>query len=227
MNKPHPDITDEISRVRTREEARLIRVARQSGYFRKKITSPKLAAAFKALVQETDRMSQLTKLEVARKEDKAKRSAVARKAEDRRKILLGAFLVAQMNHRPEEFDWVPDALERFLDTHRSQKVAAGNKALMAGFPGSIGKSKKPGKDGKRSEQERKDDKRRLVLAGTFLKAQIADRPVEFTWVPVELERFLDTHPDKAAVAANKALLGEFLATPARTADPADAKARAP
>ncbi len=40
-----------------------------------------------------------------------------RKDDTRRKILLEAFLIDQMEHRPEDFRWVKQELDKFLKTH--------------------------------------------------------------------------------------------------------------
>jgi hypothetical protein len=77
------------------------------------------------------KFSQLRKLEdkIAMAENKI--STEERKLDARRKILLGAFLMAQVKHRPEQFDWIPKELEKFLDTHTSEKIAASNKEVLA------------------------------------------------------------------------------------------------
>ncbi|WP_299082945.1 hypothetical protein [uncultured Ruegeria sp.] len=56
-----------------------------------------------------------------------------RKDDTRRKILLGSFLIAQMEHRPEDFGWVKQELEKFLDTHTKANIVAQNKVLLAEF----------------------------------------------------------------------------------------------
>lgn len=61
-----------------------------------------------------------------------------------------------------------------------------------------------------STEARKLDARRKILLGSFLMAQVAHRPQDFTWVPRELEKFLEQHKDTKVVASNKAVLSDWL-----------------
>lgn len=121
----------EIDRIRKREEARLIRAAKSVGYFDRAVKTPELTALLKSgLADLPVKHSQLRKLEDKLAMTKAKLSDAERKLDARRKILLGAFLMAQVKHRPEEFTWVPRALADFLDSHENKDVAASNKAVL-------------------------------------------------------------------------------------------------
>jgi DNA-binding TFAR19-related protein (PDSD5 family) len=123
----------EIERVREREEKKLIRIAKASGYFGQKITADELKKVLKSLAAENKKESQLKRLEDRMKVTKQVQSQQERKDDARRKILLGAFLIAQIEHRPEEFGWVAGELRKFLDTHPDQSVAQRNKQLMSEF----------------------------------------------------------------------------------------------
>ncbi len=56
-----------------------------------------------------------------------------RKDDTCRKILLGSFLIARMEHRPEEFDLIKRKLEKFRETHPKPDITARNRALLAAF----------------------------------------------------------------------------------------------
>ncbi|WP_299083417.1 hypothetical protein [uncultured Ruegeria sp.] len=133
MTQISENLRAEIARVRTREEKRLIRVAKASGYFGQKITSQQLTALLKALVKQSKRESQLKRLEDRMKVQNKKQSEQERREDTRRKILLGAFLIAQIEHRPEDFGWVSGELRKFLDQHKDASVAARNRKLMSEF----------------------------------------------------------------------------------------------
>lgn len=126
----------DIARVRSREEARLIRVARKAGYFRTRISTAGIKALFETAPRQTPRTprhSQLTKLETEMTRLTHQTTAEARRDDARRKILLGAFLIAQFEHKPKLRAEMTPELDQFLDQHRDPKVAAANKALLADF----------------------------------------------------------------------------------------------
>ena len=133
MNLDIEQLEAEVARVREREEKRLIRVAKSAGYFGRRIAAAELTKMFKALTVEHKRQSQLKGLEDRMKVAKQAQSQQERKDDARRKILLGAFLIAQLDHRPEEFDWVAIELRKFLDAHPDETVAQRNKKLMSEF----------------------------------------------------------------------------------------------
>ena len=140
---PDPDesLADErdakIAHVRQREEKRLITLARKAGFFDRRVSTTEISTMFKELLkkQKTPKRSQLNRLEDQMNTAKRRQSAQERKDDARRKILLGAFIMAQIEHRPEEFTWLARELEKFLDTHPDATVAANNKLLMAEFLG--------------------------------------------------------------------------------------------
>jgi hypothetical protein len=125
----------DCKRVRAREEARLLRIARASGFFDIRLSSAEITSVFKALkdAKPNARLSQLKTLELTMATLKTRESADARRIDTRRKILLGAFLMAQIEHRPKEFAWVAQELEKFLDQHENPETAASNKALLSDY----------------------------------------------------------------------------------------------
>ena len=135
MTRTPQDLTKmqaEIDRIRLREEKRLISIAQKLGYFDRAIKTPELVALLKdALAKHPVKHSQLRKLEDRMTQAKRKNATEERRLDARRKILLGAFLMAQVDHRPEEFGWVARELEKFLDSHDNKDVAASNKAVLA------------------------------------------------------------------------------------------------
>lgn len=136
MDKALTDLTSDIARVRKREEARLIKLAQKAGYFQRRMLTSDVEHMFAtACAQAGPRQSQLRALEQTLTQKKAKQSADDRKRDANQKILLGAFLIAQMAHRPQDFDWVSTELEQFLDQHKDPKVAQLNKTTLAKWLG--------------------------------------------------------------------------------------------
>ncbi len=123
----------DIARVRTREEARLIRVARKAGVFSRRIRTADLARLFATVPEEQVKASQLKQLEVKMTTLKRKATAEERRLDARRKILLGSFLIAQFEHKPDLKAEMQPELKKFLDQHRDAKVAKANKKLLADF----------------------------------------------------------------------------------------------
>ncbi len=126
------ELEGEIKRVRTREEARLIAAAKRAGYFNQAIKTSQVNEMFKkTLTAMPPKYSQLRKLEDRMTKLKTQMREAARRLDAQRKILLGSFLMAQMDHRPDEFKWVPGELDKFLSQHKDDNVAARNKGIMA------------------------------------------------------------------------------------------------
>ena len=126
------DLKSKVHQVRSREEARLIRIAAQKGFFRKRWKTSELESAFEKLCKDHDtpRQSQLAQLEVKLKVQTTKQSAQERREDTRRKILLGSFLIAQLEHKPALREMLLPELEPFLDQHKNKDIAAQNKALL-------------------------------------------------------------------------------------------------
>lgn len=138
--KPNPPVAErlaslgaDIDRVRAREETRLIRIAREAGYFKRRIRTDTLRHLFAPCADTPSQLSQLKRLEMKMTALKRKATAEERRLDARRKILLGSFLIAQFEHKPDLKAEMQPELDRFLDQHRDAKVAAGNKALLADF----------------------------------------------------------------------------------------------
>ncbi len=121
-----------IERVRKREEARLIKLAQKAGLFDWRMSSADLEALLRDGLKSLDprQQSQLSRLETAMAVAKKKQSEYERRLDARRKILLGSFLIAQMQHKPVlKADLIPE-LEQFLDQHKDPNVAMRNKELL-------------------------------------------------------------------------------------------------
>ena len=123
----------DIARVRAREEARLIRVARKAGVFSRRFRTAELERLFASALEGQVKASQLRQLEVKMTTLKRKSTAEERRLDARRKILLGSFLIAQFEHKPNLKAEMQPELEKFLDQHRDAKVAKANKDLLAEF----------------------------------------------------------------------------------------------
>ena len=126
------DLSAKIEQVRAREEARLLRIAKQKGFFRKRWKTAELDAAIEKLCadHDTPRLSQLEQLEAKLKVQTEKQNAQERREDTRRKILLGSFLIAQLEHKPALRDMLLPELEPFLDQHKNKDIAAQNKELL-------------------------------------------------------------------------------------------------
>ena len=125
----------EVERRRKVEEARLIRCAHRAGHFKRRITNAQLECLFKSTGYEPVVTSQLLKLETKMAKARSKATAEERRLDARRKILLGSFLIAQAQHKPDVKAMVRAELPGFLDQHRDEKVAAGNKELLKEYLG--------------------------------------------------------------------------------------------
>lgn len=126
------EIKSKINQVRHREEKRLINLARKTGLFDVRITSRQIEAMFINQLDnlEPKKQSQLSRLEMQMQKVQRKQTEQERKDNTRRKILLGSFIIAQMEHKPAlKADLLPE-LSAFLELHKDVKVVANNKALL-------------------------------------------------------------------------------------------------
>lgn len=120
-----------IDTVQKREEARLIKLARSAGYFERRALSGDVRAMFDAFVAASKpKQSQLTRLQKEIKTMAARQSAQDRRDDTRRKILLGSFLIAQFEHKPELLAQMQSEIERFLEQHKDKTVVQTNKSLL-------------------------------------------------------------------------------------------------
>lgn len=125
-------LTEKAEAVRLREEARLIRLARAAGYFDKRVLSKDARAMFDSFVSAQEpKQSQLNRLQSEVKTMAARQSQEERRLDTRRKILLGSFLIAQFEHKPELLAQMQTEIEAFLDQHKDKAVAEANKDLLS------------------------------------------------------------------------------------------------
>ena len=61
---------------------------------------------------------------------KKRQSEQARREDAQRKILLGSFIIAQMEHKPALKIEMASELEQFLDLHKEPKISERNKELL-------------------------------------------------------------------------------------------------
>ena len=122
----------DIERVRNREEKRLIKLARKVGLFRWRISSEDLEAALYDLVETLDhpQFSQLETLTQKKARTMSATSKEERRKDTQRKVLLGAFIIAQMRHKPDLHAMLKPELEKFLDQHKKPEVIKLNKELL-------------------------------------------------------------------------------------------------
>ena len=125
-------LTVQRDKVRAREEARLLLVAKKLGLFEWRITTAELEQMFTKGLKACDpqKQSQLSRLETEMVKIKQKRSEEERRLDARRKILLGSFIIAQMEHKPVlKADLIPE-LVQFLELHKDPKAVERNKDLL-------------------------------------------------------------------------------------------------
>ena len=205
----HPDLKildeldDEIERVRTREECRLIRLARKAGYFQVRFRNDEIQAMFKEVsLSEPRRRSTLDRLETRREAHYAGRRA----RDARRKALLGGFLVAQCRHKPDVHATLSPDIRKWLASHRSKSVGARNVEALEKFfadPGYSGLTS----PNDSSEKTRRERTHRLILLGAWVLARREGVKELRDLVAAELARFLE---QGKRVERNKALLTDVL-----------------
>ena len=192
----------EIERVRTREERRLINVARKAGLFQVRIRNDELAEMFRqALIMVPRRPSMLDRLETRRDAHFAGRQA----RDARRKALLGGFVVAQCRQKPElHAKLVPD-IRTWLGTHRVKAVGARNIVALEGFFADPAHKNLAAADAS-SEGIRRARTHRLILLGAWVLARRVDHKGLGDLVATELAEFLE---QGKRVVHHKALLRDL------------------
>jgi len=95
-------------KVRAREEARIINAAKKLGIFDWRITTAELEHMFTngLIACDPQKQSQLSRLETDMVKTKQKISEEERRLDARRKILLGSFIIAQMEVLSQRFPYV-------------------------------------------------------------------------------------------------------------------------
>ena len=175
----------EIERVRTREERRLINLARKAGLFQVRIKKDELAEIFTQALTAERRPSKLARLETRRDAQFAGRQA----RDARRKALLGGFVVAQCRRKPKlHAKLVPD-IRTWLGTHRVKAVGARNIESLEGFfadPTHKSLATAPAS----SEKARRERTHRLVLLGAWVLARRKDVKELRELIFAELARFI-------------------------------------
>ena len=125
-----------IAKVRRREEKRLLLVAKKAGLFEWRLSTAQLDALLsKGLDALLDapaptKKSQLSRLETQMAKAKKGQSEEARREDTRRKILLGSFLIAQMEYKPVLKADMMAELDQFLELHKDPKAVERNKELL-------------------------------------------------------------------------------------------------
>ena len=204
----HPDpetrlaeIDAEILRVRARDEKRLIAIADKAGLFKVRLS---VAQMHKMIDDTLAEIKPPPSMLITLKERKARIARDLRKADARRKTIMGGFLVAQCRHKPDLHARIVSPLRTWLEDHPTAYVAERNLALVAGFlddPAADDDDAAPGRadPGPRT--------RRLILLGTWLLAQRQTDPALATLITDELEGFLR---DDGSYARHKDLLADVL-----------------
>ena len=125
-------LTVQRDKVRAREEARLLLVAKKLGLFEWRITTAELEQMFTKGLKACDpqKQSQLSRLEGDMVKIKKNISEEERRLDTRRKILLGSFIIAQMEHKPVLKAEMMAELPKFLELHKDPKAVVRNKELL-------------------------------------------------------------------------------------------------
>ena len=193
------EIEAEMTRVRAREERKLITAADKAGYFGVRLSKDQLSDMFRDTIETLKpKPSTLAALE----NRKARVAGNKRKDDGRRKALLGSFLVAQCRHKPEFHAAIVADLRAFLKDHPSETVADRNLRLLEGFladpavhgtgPDTI--------DGNQTatQSQHRDRAHRLILLGAWVLEQRDTRTDLAQLIAEELEGFLEqgAHPDR-------------------------------
>jgi hypothetical protein len=133
--KSETELKAEVERITDRDRKRLIKIALKSGFFDVTVKSAEIENMFDQFLSsmETPKLSQLYRTELKMKKAKSKASAEERKADARVKILLGSFLIAQFEHKPDLLANMKGDLNTFLGLHKNPTVVKNNKALLRNF----------------------------------------------------------------------------------------------
>ena len=204
-----------IEDVRAREVARLIKLADKAGYFKYKILTPELLKAFNNLIKtgsKPNRASQLSTLSIQAKQLKAGSAKKKRQLDARRKILLGAFLVAQFSHKPQFHTDIIPKIEDYLQTTKNQSKKERYKELLAKWLilDGVKTIAKNTKEKKRSGRAAKEDNQRLILLGAFFIWLHATKPELLIKMDQELLKFINIDKNPISVAQNRELVQKYI-----------------
>jgi hypothetical protein len=138
-----------IAKVRRREEKRLLLVAKKVGLFEWRLSTAQLddllSKGLDALLDASapTKKSQLSRLEIEMAKVKKGQSEEARREDTRRKILLGSFLIAQMEHKPVLKADMMAELDQFLELHKDPNAVVRNKELLKEWLVPVSPEQKP------------------------------------------------------------------------------------
>ena len=179
----------EITRVRRKEEKRLIAAADKAGFFDVRIPSThiiRMIEAEKASIS----FNRSTLTHLKRRLTCLRQSR--RKMDTRRKIILGSFVVAQCRHKPDVHEDIARAIKEDLSHHPNQNRARQNLEFLADFlddPHTLSDPSPPTPD-----DLVKDRTHRLVLLGTWLLNRHTHHPTLSELIQTELDGFLAADP---------------------------------
>ncbi|WP_419738632.1 hypothetical protein [Ruegeria sp.] len=202
------DLDAELSRVRKREELRLITAADKAGYFRFRLSNKQLADMFNATI---DTLKPKHSTLAGLHSKKARLNARQRKDDGRRKAILGGFLVAQCRHKPDLHAAIVEDIRAFLSDHPTKTVARRNLDLLEGFladPEAHDTGTIQGEDTQSVPRaEHRVRAHRLILLGSWVLDRRAERDDLARLIAQELAGFLDqgAHPER-----HRTLLKEML-----------------
>ena len=180
-----------IALIRAREEAKILKAIRESGILDHKWSVPDIHRFLKRAVkdQKVLKISTLGKLEVQRSRLKVMISRATRDEDAARKALLGAFLVAQLRHKPVLLETLVPAITDYLGQHPDNDVAQKNIAALQPLLDDPNTMPEGEKALSRMVRKRIEDHRYILLGAWLLKAKETDAEVA-QLVSAELPEFI-------------------------------------
>lgn len=217
MKQSYKDMNAKLTKVEAREHARLIRIAQKSGFLDIKLTTSEIEAVFDAFMKSTDkkRLSQLKKLRLTLKRTQSAEKKTARRASERKKILLGSFFVAQARHKHKFVPGVRKQLMAFLEADKNAARVMRNKALLSVF---LIDPKDTTNVQKIPTVKEKTQTHMHIVLGSYLEWAFAQDPEFLDSQRQEIARFLDATYTKATGAEKRQLLNAYLPIHQKGAD---------
>jgi hypothetical protein len=210
--KDRSDLCADIERVQSREEARLLRIAHKSGFFKKAIKSEDIAKMFESYltVFEGQRQSQLEDLKLKLSRLDRRRQTHKRREDALAKSLLGSFLMAQFAHKPSFLQFMRPLLRAFIDSAHTDKIQKRYTRLLETEMSCDLQDYTPPKTDAKSPTGRSDAAQRRIILGACYMQEFNNYPETLESMRAELATFLEINDSAATVARNKALLAEYL-----------------
>lgn len=118
----------ELETVLTEQEIRLVKAAHDSGFFDYRVPVKEIRSMFKAHIDGLDKPKRSKYMRL--KMSKQAAAAQKRKDETRIKIILGAYMIARLEHFPEQKDELLRGLEEFIRADTREHAVMNNLALM-------------------------------------------------------------------------------------------------